>query len=863
MSTAPAPSSSNPAAQNDTTKRRRASRACLACRARKVRCDVVLCGKPCTNCRLDFSECVVQLRRKNRTIVVPSNNRLLSVKETSESEDDSTHSNTANTKTEPTVSSTHLTTLPTQPDTRDNEVNSMPPFEWNDAIASMLPTVEPAATTRSHPSISVSDAPSGESLGFDPSMGSDSSFSDHGLGGDNDLDELDMLLNMEEDDQQHKTQKTDDAPLTLSQPPLDDEPMSYELLSHTVDNFSLYGGGLNGTTHDTTGYSYASSSSEAWQRMHFPFSSSLFTTANANIVSMPFSAAMDVDSAGLGLDMVMPPESGVLPPRQMKVRTREPTPEATPQPQQDMTPESTPVCAEEESAAVPATTTTTTTDVPGAAPTTTGLPLIAATKTTATRSNNTTNANTNSGPAFVIFSRYPFLSSKTLWKLDHEDDAQLLEQRGCLHVPKKPILDEFMKKYFLHVHPMVPLLNEHDFWAMYNSPTPQTKAFGQMSLFVFQAMLFIVSPFVSQSTLSQLGFSTVPEARANFYRRAKTLFNLEEGRDDISTAQGALMLTYHSPNMKDRTNSFWMSTAIHFARNANAHRYYDLDEPKNAFKLGITKPSLTIQRRTYLKRLWWCCVLRDKVMSLGMRRPMLIGPADFDVVRPGLNEHDCSDEIPGSSVYSPATKRVISQVFCALCELAGILTGVLDVCYPASGTRPRSDRPPAMVAQDYVAKLDAWYETSASQFQNSLSRIGNNVEDQLVLVTNAAYIYYYIARASVYNYLSHVLATHPEAAASSETTWGSPPAKVDESFRGVTKSLAELKRRDLVRYLPNTFVSMAILPFKWHVASVRVTGGKVSGKETDLTVYYAVFKGFGEIYEMTDSALQSVGTITA
>ena len=56
---------------------------------------------------------------------------------------------------------------------------------------------------------------------------------------------------------------------------------------------------------------------------------------------------------------------------------------------------------------------------------------------------------------------------------------------------------------------------------------------------------------------------------------------------------------------------------------------------------------------------------------------------------------------------------------------------------------------------------------------------------------------------------------------------------------------------------------MAILPFKWHVASVRVTGGKASGKETDLTVYYAVFKGFSELYEMTDSALQSVGTIQA
>lgn len=802
--------------------------------------------------------------------MVPSNNRLLSVKEASESEDDGANAGRT-LREQPAASSSSAPASTSNQKSHSLAQDSLPPFEWNDPLApvssSILQTVEPADTTHTHvPSISVSEGP-GDNLGFDPSMASDSSFSDHGLGGDNDLDELDILLNMDEDPSKADQNQMTEAPVTaqpMAPPSLaDDEPMSYELLSHTVDNFSLYGAGINGTTHDlanphsnsnsnlNVGWhnSFTSSSSEAWQRMHFPFSSSLFATANgSSMVSMPFSAAMEVDSAGLGLELPYENSIGLgLPPRpaQRKNRTREPTPEATPQPAQDMTPECTPDSTEETAPQENTSAANNTTPTP--------LPTIVA-----PRRNNV-----STGPAFVIFSCYPFLSSKTLWKLDHEDDASLLEQRGCLHVPKKPILDEMMKKYFLHVHPSVPLLNETDFWAMYNSPTPQTAPFGQMSLFVFQAMLFIVSPFVSPSTLAQLGFSSVPEARANFYRRAKTLFNLEEGRDDISTAQGALMLTYHLPNMKDRTNSFWMSTAIHFARSANAHRYYELDDPKHIFKMN-TKPTITVQRRTIIKRLWWCCVLRDKVMSLGMRRPMLIGPADFDVARPGLNEHDTSDEINGKSVYPPATKRIISQVFAALCELAGILTGVLDVCYPASGTHPRSDRPAVAVAQDYVAKLDAWYETSAAQFQVAIARINNNsVEDQLVLSTNAAYIYYYIARASVYNYLSHVLATHPEAAAGSETTWGSPPAKVDESFRGVTKSLAELKRRDLVRYLPNTFVSMAILPFKWHVASVRVTGGsgKNSSKETDLTIYYAVFKGFGEIYEMTDSALQSVGTI--
>lgn len=45
--------------------KRRAARACVSCRARKVRCDVVE-GAPCGNCRWDHIECVVQESRRRK-----------------------------------------------------------------------------------------------------------------------------------------------------------------------------------------------------------------------------------------------------------------------------------------------------------------------------------------------------------------------------------------------------------------------------------------------------------------------------------------------------------------------------------------------------------------------------------------------------------------------------------------------------------------------------------------------------------------------------------------------------------------------------------------------------------------------------
>lgn len=44
---------------NTRPVKRRASKACHCCRSRKVRCDVVESGIPCTNCRLDEVDCQV------------------------------------------------------------------------------------------------------------------------------------------------------------------------------------------------------------------------------------------------------------------------------------------------------------------------------------------------------------------------------------------------------------------------------------------------------------------------------------------------------------------------------------------------------------------------------------------------------------------------------------------------------------------------------------------------------------------------------------------------------------------------------------------------------------------------------------
>lgn len=50
--------------------KRRASKACQCCRARKVRCNVVEHGAPCTNCRLDEVECIVSESKRKKWVLL-------------------------------------------------------------------------------------------------------------------------------------------------------------------------------------------------------------------------------------------------------------------------------------------------------------------------------------------------------------------------------------------------------------------------------------------------------------------------------------------------------------------------------------------------------------------------------------------------------------------------------------------------------------------------------------------------------------------------------------------------------------------------------------------------------------------------
>jgi hypothetical protein len=69
------------------------------------------------------------------------------------------------------------------------------------------------------------------------------------------------------------------------------------------------------------------------------------------------------------------------------------------------------------------------------------------------------------------------------------DDVHVLAVNGCMEIPPKALVDVFVRKYFLLVHPSLPILDEAQFWNIYGQSDEHPSYTPKISLLIFQAML--------------------------------------------------------------------------------------------------------------------------------------------------------------------------------------------------------------------------------------------------------------------------------------------------------------------------------------------------------------------------------------
>ena len=86
----------------------------------------------------------------------------------------------------------------------------------------------------------------------------------------------------------------------------------------------------------------------------------------------------------------------------------------------------------------------------------------------------------------ITFAYYPFLCINSLHSL-HTDDVNYLEGQGCFKVPESTFLDDLVRAYFRYAHPILPVVNEAEFWSTYESGGKASR----IPVILLSAMLFV------------------------------------------------------------------------------------------------------------------------------------------------------------------------------------------------------------------------------------------------------------------------------------------------------------------------------------------------------------------------------------
>ncbi|RYC79697.1 hypothetical protein BFJ63_vAg17415 [Fusarium oxysporum f. sp. narcissi] len=424
-------------------------------------------------------------------------------------------------------------------------------------------------------------------------------------------------------------------------------------------------------------------------------------------------------------------------------------------------------------------------------------------------------------PFEIVYCRYPFLVITNIHRIPQQD-VGFLELQGCLKVLTRPLLDEFVQQYFLHVHPILPVVNEGDFWDLYDHDSHQPLKFT-VPLLLFQAMLFAASPFVSNATVCALGYTNSRSLRTTLLRRTKLLYDLESESSPLTIAQACILLSMASLSSTGKPNTIWLSLAIENAKLAEAHLY--ASRPSGSF----------CKEKNILKRLWWCCIIRDRSVGLLLKRQIKITKEQFDCDEDPLDANDLRDELQRSKVYSPSTKWKLAVILSQSVELYIKLTDVLAVIYPPNGKHLPGQQDHACLAPLYKCKL-ALRDWNA-QTSSRLSDLQSNPDlitspkakqakghDSVSLYRNLMYMYYHTARIGICHHetlrLEGADLSFPLAKGLSNIS--EMQLELQRAITDITECHNELLRLGLTRWIPSTAIGFSALPLVLNIIDIKL-----------------------------------------
>jgi hypothetical protein len=138
-------------------------------------------------------------------------------------------------------------------------------------------------------------------------------------------------------------------------------------------------------------------------------------------------------------------------------------------------------------------------------------------------------------------------------------------------------------------------------------------------------------------------------------------------------------------------------------------------------------------------------ILRDRILPLGVRRPIQITRDNFNFSQSKLSAKDLEPEFGSSHVYDRETKIVLAGIFLSQLDLAIELTDPIAYIYPANGFRSYDelDCNATLLTLSKIEQCRKSLDTWKSKFRKSIpSRAGSSKHKSVSLYSGLTSIYY-------------------------------------------------------------------------------------------------------------------------
>ncbi|KAE8349218.1 fungal-specific transcription factor domain-containing protein [Aspergillus coremiiformis] len=442
------------------------------------------------------------------------------------------------------------------------------------------------------------------------------------------------------------------------------------------------------------------------------------------------------------------------------------------------------------------------------------------------------------------------------------EDLEFLRFRGALSIPEDGLRNELLRCYIKWVHSFMPVINLQDFLRCIAENDPN----GNISLLLFQAVMFVATAFVDLDHLQDAGYATRKIARSAFYTRLRLLYSLDCEEDRIVILQTLLLMTYWTDHVNHPQRDIWDWVGI---CNTQAHSIGLNQDPTTSLTMDPKTKRLRI-------RLWWSLYSRDRLISLGMRRPTQVNEGTSNVPMLRLEDFDYESFHPSviqmfhcRQLEDPSHQKRLATMFIEQTKLCQCIGRVLFAQYSPSQrlfgitNRTTITLAPRQASEPELARcsqrLDSWVNSlpKDAQFIPASKTNFNDGEDVLLLHGAMIRMLYHATISALYRPWAY--GSNKRQSKSRMELINTARSKMHDAAIGITHIIQGLSQLDLTRFLPQSGVTVIIPATVLHLANSMSDNPMV--REASIRSFHRcvqVLQGLKELYPAADMEVANI-----